>query len=187
MNANEKKMMEQEAERIANLEALALARLDMVQEAVEQELDHVSEVDEQEVQLREVMTKMMASRGLVSAKPTTAMLGKLDGWREVVRERIVAIIKCHKPGAQVQVKISDIEINEEKSVKNGNSKVSVKVSKEAAIGKLVSSLMAEAKDTSEKLKDGTVKINKASFEAPYIIKAPTERKPYLTISFDMDK
>ena len=115
------------------------------------------------------------------------MLERLDGWREVVRERIVNIIKVHKPGAVVVVKTSDIEVNEQKSVKNGNSKVSVKVSKEAAIGKLVSAFMAEAKDTSEKMKDGTVKIHKASFEAPYQIKAPTEKKPYLTITFDMDK
>ena len=85
------------------------------------------------------------------------------------------------------MKIHDLEFKEYKTVRNGNSKTQVEVTKETAIAKYVSALMADSKDTSEKQVDGSYKITPAKNPACFIIKTPTTKKPILSISFDMDK
>ena len=148
--------------------------------------DHnVDAVDAEEVALKEAVAKMLKESGLVALCPPSLFLVPEKGWREVLRKRLVAIIKCHKPGATYNIKIHDLDVIEYKTERIGKDKQQVLVSKDAAISKYVSSLMARSKDKSEKLTDGTYKITKAPELALFTIKSPTTKKPRLELCFDM--
>ncbi len=181
MSKNEKNGLDVQAETVAET-TIAVA----MQFTVEQSFT-VDHIDEQEQALKEQVAKVMKARGLVSTRPAIAMLSPLHSWREQVRNRLNAIIACHRPGASVIVKTDDIEVNEEKAVRSGNRKTVVKVAKEDAIARLVSEFMSDCKDTTEKQEDGSLKVVPAKDMVDFTIKAPSNRKPQLIINFDMNK
>ena len=179
--SNEKNNLQIQAETVLT------EKLSFIESAVEETVLTVDNIDKEELELRAAMKKIMAAKGLVSCPVPVLFFTKDEGWRETLRRRIVALIECHKPGGTYNIKIHDLEFKEYKTVRNGNSKTQVEVAKETAIAKYVSMLMADSKDTSEKLKDGSYKITPAKSPAQFIIKAPTAKKPVLQICFDMDK
>lgn len=188
MNASIKDLAEMEKNSLEEQAKTVLEeRLSFIESAVEETAHTVEETDKEEQELRAAMKKIMDAKGLVSADVPVLFFTKDTGWRETLRQRLVALIECHKPGATYNVKIHDLEFKEYKTVRNGNSKVQVEVAKETAIAKYVSMLMSDSKDTSEKLKDGSYKITPAKSPACFIIKAPTTKRPLLQIAFDMDK
>ena len=168
-------------------ETVLAERLSFIENAIEETVLTIDNIDKEELELRTAMKKIMEAKGLVSCPVPVLFFTKDNGWRETLRRRIVALIECHKPGGTYNVKIHDLEFKEYKTVRNGNSKTQVEVAKETAIAKYVSLLMADSKDTSEKLKDGSYDITPAKSPADFIIKAPTTKKPMLQICFDMDK
>lgn len=188
LNASIKDLVEMEKNSLEEQAKTVLEeRLSFIEDAVEETVHTVDNIDKEEQELRVAMKKIMDAKGLVSTDVPVLFFTKDNGWREVIRKRLVALIECHKPGATYNVKIHDLEFKEFKTVRTGNSKVQVEVAKETAIAKYVSMLMADSKDTSEKLNDGSYKITPAKSPAAFIIKAPTVKKPILQICFDMDK
>lgn len=179
--AMEKNSLEEQAKTVLE------EKLSFIESSVEETVHTAEETNGAELALKEAMKKIMVSKGLVSCPIPPLFLNKEQGWKETIRQRLVALIECHKPGGNYSVKTHDLDIVEYKTVRSGNSKTQVAVSKEAAIGKYVSVLMADSKDKSEKLKDGSYKITPAISPAQFIIKSPTAKKPTLSISFDMDK
>ena len=183
---NEKHEMENNEMENRALTALE-TKLSFIESMVEAQTMTVEPVDEQEKELKEAMQKVMSAKGLVSCPVPPLFFVKDSGWRETIRQRLVALIECHRPGGNYNIKIHDLEIMEYKTVRNGNTKTQVAVSKETAIAKYIAMLMSDSKDKSEKLIDGSYKITPAKSPASFIIKAPTTKKPTLSISFDMDK
>ena len=181
MSKNEKNNVNVQAETVFE------TMLATVETAIDSTVHAVEPVDAQEKELREAIQKMMASRGLVSCNVPILAMETEAGWREELRRRFVAIVNCHKPGSTVRVKIDDLIIDEEKTVKNGNRKTVVKVSRHDAIGKTVAGWMADSKDKSERLETGKVKITEAKDPVLFTVKTPTVKKPFLEICFDMNK
>ena len=158
MEKNEKNLVEtienlqQEQNSLADQAKTVLEeRIAFIQEAVEESVHTVENIDQEELELKAAMAKIMDAKGLVSADVPPLFFNKETGWRETLRQRLVALIECHKPGAAYNVKIHDLEFKEYKTVRNGNSKVQVEVTKETAIAKYIAALMADSKDKSEKL------------------------------------
>lgn len=181
MTTNEKNNLQVQAETVLE------EKLSFIENAVDEGKHTVEETDEHELKLREAMKKIMQTKGLVSCPIPVLFYTKDTGWREVIRQRIVALVECHKPGGIYNVKTHDLEIKEFKTVRNGNRKTQVEVTKENAIAKYIAALMADSKDKSEKLKDGSYKITPAKSPADFIIKTPTVKKPFLQLCFDMGK
>lgn len=181
MSKNEKNLINVQAETVFE------TMLATVETAVDSTVHTVEAVDEQEQELKKAIAAMMASRGLVSCNVPILAMETETGWREELRRRFVAIVNCHRPGATVRVKTDDLIIDEEKTVKNGNKKTVVKVSRHDAIGKTVAGWMADSKDKSERLETGKIKLTEAKDPVSFTVKTPTAKKPFLEICFDMNK
>lgn len=174
MNANEKNEQGVVVETVVeNLLSTALL-------AVDEENEHTAEIEDES--LKAALSAALQARGLVSCPPPLlAMIAGHDGWKETLRQRLIAICKAHKAGATYNIKISDLEIDEVKSVKNGNRKHFIPVDPHTAISKWASTIMSDSVDKTNR---ATQTVIPASNHVSFTLRGPSSRRPTLEISFD---